>query len=292
MNVKTIVTIALIGLLGVGTAAGIFLSDRSQQQEPPSADVQQEEKEEAPVESSSQKEEQGQSSQETKQQQLAEEFAKEKEEYYLLLANAENPLPQDWSIQTEEVQNGYEMDKRAAPAMREMIQAAKEDGVELMLCSAYRSVEKQQQLFDRSQQAYMAQGMSEEEAYAKTATETAIPGTSEHQTGLAADIVTPTYQMLDAGFADTPAGQWLSEHAAEYGFVLRYPQDKQEVTGIIYESWHYRFVGKTHAKLMKESGLCLEEYLQQELPEGYTGVSDPYDLQKQLYYSKDERGTE
>ena len=281
MNVKTIVTIALIGLLGVGTAAGIFLSDRSQQQEPPSADIQQEEKEEAPVESSSQKEEQGQSSQETKQQQLAEEFAKEKEEYYLLLANAENPLPQDWSIQTEEVQNGYEMDKRAAPAMREMIQAAKEDGVELMLCSAYRSVEKQQQLFDRSQQAYMAQGMSEEEAYAKTATETAIPGTSEHQTGLAADIVTPTYQMLDAGFADTPAGQWLSEHAAEYGFVLRYPQDKQEVTGIIYESWHYRFVGKTHAKLMKESGLCMEEYLQQELPEGYTGASDPYDLPKQ-----------
>ena len=281
MNVKTIVTIALIGLLGVGTAAGIFLSDRSQQQEPPSADVQQEEKEEAPVESSSQKEEQEQSSQETKQQQLAEEFAKEKEEYYLLLANAENPLPQDWSIQTEEVQTGYEMDKRAAPAMREMIQAAKEDGVELMLCSAYRSVEKQQQLFDRSQQAYMAQGMSEEEAYAKTATETAIPGTSEHQTGLAADIVTPTYQMLDAGFADTPAGQWLSEHAAEYGFVLRYPQDKQEVTGIIYESWHYRFVGKTHAKLMKESGLCLEEYLQQELPEGYTGASDPYDLPKQ-----------
>lgn len=281
MNVKTIVTIALIGLLGVGTAAGIFLSDRIQQQEPPSADVQQEEKEEAPVESSSQKEEQEQSSQETKQQQLAEEFAKEKEEYYLLLANAENPLPQDWSIQTEEVQNGYEMDKRAAPAMREMIQAAKEDGVELMLCSAYRSVEKQQQLFDRSQQAYMAQGMSEEEAYAKTATETAIPGTSEHQTGLAADIVTPTYQMLDAGFADTPAGQWLSEHAAEYGFVLRYPQDKQEVTGIIYESWHYRFVGKTHAKLMEESGLCLEEYLQQELPEGYTGASDPYDLPKQ-----------
>ena len=282
MNVKTIVTIALIGLLGVGTAAGIFLSDRSQQQEPPSADVQQEEKEEAPVESSSQKEEeQEQSSQETKQQQLAEEFAKEKEEYYLLLANAENPLPQDWSIQTEEIQNGYEMDKRAAPAMREMIQAAKEDGVELMLCSAYRSIEKQQQLFDRSQQAYMAQGMSEEEAYAKTATETAIPGTSEHQTGLAADIVTPTYQMLDAGFADTPTGQWLSEHAAEYGFVLRYPQDKQEVTGIIYESWHYRFVGKTHAKLMKESGLCLEEYLQQELPEGYTGASEPYDLPKQ-----------
>lgn len=283
MNGKTIVTIALIGLLGVGTAAGIFLSERNQpQQQQPTADIQQKPKEEAPVESSSQKEEeQEQSSQETKQQQLAEEFAKEKEEYYLLLANAENPLPQDWTVQTEDVQNGYEMDKRAAPAMRDMIQAAKEDGVELMLCSAYRSVEKQQQLFDRSQQAYMAQGMSEQEAYAKTATETAIPGTSEHQTGLAADIVTPTYQMLDAGFADTPAGQWLSEHAVEYGFVLRYPQDKQEVTGIIYESWHYRFVGRTHARLMKESGLCLEEYLQQELPEGYTGAGEPYESPEQ-----------
>ena len=261
MNVKTIVTIALIGLLGVGTAAGIFLSDRSQQQEPPSADVQQEEKEEAPVESSSQKEEQGQSSQETKQQQLAEEFAKEKEEYYLLLANAENPLPQDWSIQTEEVQNGYEMDKRAAPAMREMIQAAKEDGVELMLCSAYRSVEKQQQLFDRSQQAYMAQGMSEEEAYAKTATETAIPGTSEHQTGLALDIVDASYQILDQGQEDTLVQQWLIEHSWEYGFVLRYPNAKSEITGIIYEPWHYRYVGREAAREMTELDLCLEEYV-------------------------------
>ena len=113
--------------------------------------------------------------------------------------------------------------------------------------------------------------MSEEEAYAKTATETAIPGTSEASDGLGSRHrhPRPTKCSMQA-FADTPAGQWLSEHAAEYGFVLRYPQDKQEVTGIIYESWHYRFVGKTHAKLMKESGLCLEEYLQQELPESAT----------------------
>ena len=138
-----------------------------------------------------------------------------------------------------------------------MIQAAAEDGVDLMVCSAYRSIEKQQQLFDSSVQRYMAQGMTEEEAYAQTATETAIPGTSEHQTGLAADIVTPTHQTLDPEFADTDAGKWLSEHAHEYGFVQRYPEDKQDITKIIYESWHYRFVGKTHAKLMKESGLCL-----------------------------------
>lgn len=98
------------------------------------------------------------------------------------------------------------MDSRVAGAAREMIQAAAEDGVDLMVCSAYRSIEKQQQLFDSSVQRYMAQGMTEEEAYAQTATETAIPGTSEHQTGLAADIVTPTHQTLDPEFADTDAG--------------------------------------------------------------------------------------
>ena len=189
----------------------------------------------------------------------------------------DNPLPEDWTVETEEVQGGFVMDSRVAGAAREMIQAAAEDGVDLMVCSAYRSIEKQQQLFDSSVQRYMAQGMTEEEAYAQTATETAIPGTSEHQTGLAADIVTPTHQTLDPEFADTDAGKWLSEHAHEYGFVQRYPEDKQDITKIIYESWHYRFVGKTHAKLMKESGLCLEEYLQQEVPEGYTGIRDPFE---------------
>lgn len=218
----------------------------------------------------------GNSSEESYQQ-LAEDFAKEKEEYYLLLANPDNPLPEDWTVETEEVQGGFVMDSRVAGAAREMIQAAAEDGVDLMVCSAYRSIEKQQQLFDSSVQRYMAQGMTEEEAYAQTATETAIPGTSEHQTGLAADIVTPTHQTLDPEFADTDAGKWLSEHAHEYGFVQRYPEDKQDITKIIYESWHYRFVGKTHAKLMKESGLCLEEYLQQEVPEGYTGIRDPFE---------------
>ena len=77
--------------------------------------------------------------------------------------------------------------------------------------------------------------------------------------------------------ADTAAGQWLVEHAHEYGFVLRYPEEKQEITKIIYESWHFRFVGKTHAKLMKEQNLCLEEYLELEVPKGYTGIRDPFE---------------
>ena len=109
---------------------------------------------------------------------------------------------------------------------------------------------------------FVAQGMSREKAEAQTATMIAVPGTSEHHTGLAADIVTPTHQTLDPEFANTEAGKWLQEHAVEYGFVLRDPEEKQDITNIIYESWHYRYVGKEHAKLMKENNLCLEEYLQ------------------------------
>ena len=104
--------------------------------------------------------------------------------------------------------------------------------------------------------------LTKEEAEKITATMIAIPGTSEHHTGLAADIVTPTHQTLDPEFADTAAGKWLQENAAEYGFILRYPEDKQDITKIIYESWHYRYVGVDHAKAITENELCLEEYLE------------------------------
>ena len=108
-----------------------------------------------------------QTEEQSQYEQLAQQFAQEKQEYYLLLANTDNPLPEDWTVETEEVQNGYEMDARVAPAMREMIDAAAADGVDLLVCSAYRSIEKQQSLFDTSVQNYMAQGMTEEEATAR-----------------------------------------------------------------------------------------------------------------------------
>ena len=98
-----------------------------------------------------------QTEEQSQYEQLAQQFAQEKQEYYLLLANTDNPLPEDWTVETEEVQNGYEMDARVAPAMREMIDAAAADGVDLLVCSAYRSIEKQQSLFDTSVQNYMAQ---------------------------------------------------------------------------------------------------------------------------------------
>ena len=288
--------LVLILLLGAITAGAVLLAQNNQKpseeqnnQQSQSSDEEtieeeqptqpQEEEtigEEQPTQPKEEETQQEESSEEQDTRKLAEEFAQEKQEWYLLLANVDNPLPQDFTVETEVVQNSFEMDARVAQTMRDMIDAAAEDGVDLLVCSAYRSIEKQQTLFDEQVQIYLNQGKSRQEAYDLTASAIAIPGTSEHHTGLAADIVTPTHQTLDPEFADTEAGQWLQEHAWEYGFVLRYPEDKQDVTKIIYESWHYRFVGKTHAKLMKESGLCLEEYLQQEVPEGYTGISDPF----------------
>lgn len=274
--------LVLILLLGAITVGAVLLAQNNQKpseeqnnQQSQSSDEETIE-EEQPTQPKEEEMQQEESSEEQDTQKLAEEFAQEKQEWYLLLANVDNPLPQDFTVETEVVQNSFEMDARVAQTMRDMIDAAAKDGVDLLVCSAYRSIEKQQTLFDEQVQIYLNQGKSQQEAYDLTASAIAIPGTSEHHTGLAADIVTPTHQTLDPEFADTEAGQWLQEHAWEYGFVLRYPEDKQDVTKIIYESWHYRFVGKTHAKLMKESGLCLEEYLQQEVPEGYTGISDPF----------------
>ena len=185
------------------------------------------------------------------------------ESWELLLANVDNPLPQGFEVKTAVVQNSFKMDERIADTVKKMIDDAKADGVDLMICSAYRSVDRQQQLFDEQVAQYVAQGKSKADAEALTATMIAIPGTSEHHTGLAADIVTPTHQTLDPQFADTAAGKWLQENAVNYGFILRYPEGKEDITKIIYESWHYRYVGVEHAKIIKEKGLCLEEYIEE-----------------------------
>ena len=111
-------------------------------------------------------------------------------------------------------------------------------------------------------QRLMAAGYDAEEADQKAATVVARPGTSEHELGLAVDIVDAGYQQLDEGQASTPVQQWLMAHCWEYGFILRYPDGKSDLTGIIYEPWHYRYVGVETAQALRESGQCLEEYLQ------------------------------
>ena len=158
---------------------------------------------------------------------------------------------------------GYKFDARAAEDLNAMMQAARDAGLSPMICSAYRSWERQNTLFDKQVVKQQNTGLPYEEAYEKAKTVVAFPGTSEHQTGLAADIVASSHQVLDDSQEQTAEQQWLMEHCWEYGFVLRYPKDKSEITGIIYEPWHYRYVGHEVAQYIHENGLCLEEYHQQ-----------------------------
>ena len=187
-------------------------------------------------------------------------------EWAMFLVNKKNPLPSDYDSRIEttmifESWREYYLDSRAAVYFEKMLNAAKEDGVDLLVVSAYRTIEYQQQNFDRSVQERVDKGMSYDDAYADTLAEVALPGESEHNAGLALDIMSEEYtSMDDDGFENTEAFRWLDKHAAEYGFILRYPKGKQEITGIIYEPWHYRFVGVYYANKIKESGLCLEEF--------------------------------
>lgn len=188
-------------------------------------------------------------------------------DWSLILANSTSPLPDGYAPPEIETIEGYRMDKRIAPNVVRMFTKAREDGVSLMICSGYRPFEKQQELFTNQVQYYLNKGYDEQKADAMTVSMIARPGTSEHQTGLALDIVTPNYQTLDEGFAETAAFKWLAQNAHKYGFVLRYPKDKQGITQIIYEPWHYRYVGIEHAAKIKEAGICLEEYLEQTTKE-------------------------
>lgn len=183
--------------------------------------------------------------------------------WQLRLVNASNPLPDDFTVELTDLPNGKQFDTRAVGALEQMLADGNAQGLSLMVCSAYRSIERQDYLFNSMLQDYISQGYSESEAYNITATIRTPHGCSEHSSGLSADIVSVNYQTLDDGFGDTPEGKWLAEHAVEYGFILRYPAGKQEVTGIIYEPWHFRYVGTENAQKIKDSGLCLEEYLAQ-----------------------------
>lgn len=158
------------------------------------------------------------------------------------------------------------VDSRAADAYASMRDAAAAEGITLYLRSGYRSMETQRQNYNGSVQRYLDAGKSREEAVRLTNEYYTVPGHSEHHTGLAFDIITPEYHnqiySLDDRFADTDAYTWLRAHCAEYGFILRYPKEKEEETQIHFEPWHYRYVGMEHAQYIMEQGLCLEEYIE------------------------------
>ena len=182
------------------------------------------------------------------------------ENWNLIIVNTEREIPSDYVPQLAEVAgSGVYLDYRVAPHYNEMYAAAKKDGIILTPYSGYRSYARQLRNYNNLTNTYMSQyNLSREDAAAKAATVILPPGTSEHNLGIAMDICN-----TNSTFSQQKEYKWLMEHAHEYGFILRYTGEKQPVTGIIPEPWHWRYVGTEHAAAIKESGLCLEDYLEQ-----------------------------
>ena len=185
--------------------------------------------------------------------------------WQLILANPWNTLPENFTVETKSFHNGHSVDRRIFDDLEMMLEAAKREGLSPIICSSYRTLEKQKSLFENKIGKYLSNGLSDQEAAVEAAKWVAVPGTSEHQTGLAVDIVAKSYQILDKEQENTPEQKWLMENSYKYGFILRYPENKSDLTGINYEPWHYRYVGKEAAKEIYENGICLEEYLNQIL---------------------------
>ena len=187
-------------------------------------------------------------------------------DWNLVLINKQHSVPEDYDFTLGTITGRMQCDERIIPNVLEMLKAAKEDGVNLVICSPYRDFNRQEVLFNRKITAYMKKGMSYLDAYRITAQAVTVPGASEHQIGLALDIICDSYASLNEGFGETEAGKWLAKHSCEYGFILRYPLGKEYITGIEYEPWHFRYVGVEAATMITEEGITLEEFVD-ELPD-------------------------
>lgn len=189
-------------------------------------------------------------------------FSVDLEDWKYRLVNDSHPLSEAYQPELVDTVSGKQVHIGIADDLERMIEDAEKEVGKLIVCSAYRDYEKQAELVENSMEKLMLEGYSYAEAHWKTKQQIALVGISEHHTGLAVDLVGEAYQSLDERQADTPAARWLEEHAHEYGFILRYPKEKEEVTGIFYESWHYRYVGEEAAAYIREHQLCLEEFLE------------------------------
>lgn len=184
-------------------------------------------------------------------------------EWQLLLVNPWNTLPEDFEISLTQLKNGHSVDERCYPYLQKMMDDCRAAGLKPVICSSYRTQEKQEQLFHHQVNQYIAKGYLAADARVEAGKSVAVPGTSEHQLGLAVDIVDLLNQNLNESQEETEVQKWLMENSWKYGFILRYPNDKSDITGIIYEPWHYRYVGKDAAREIYEQKICLEEYLAQ-----------------------------
>lgn len=184
----------------------------------------------------------------------------EKNKELLVLVNKENICPEE-GISMRKICNGrLEAADILYSDLCQMLEDAGMEGHQFFIASAYRSAKRQQQLVDEDVRLAMNQGLNYDDALAKTYEETMPAGYSEHQTGLALDILASSNLNMDVSQEQTIENQWLQEHCYEYGFILRYPKDKEDITEISYEPWHFRYVGKEAAKYMKKNKLTLEEF--------------------------------
>ena len=180
----------------------------------------------------------------------------------MTLVNPWNQVPEGYAAYLDTVEEGFLVDRRCAKALMNMLYDCRAAGNLALICSAYRTEEYQQELFDNKIMRLLGEGVAYDQAPIVAARSVAVPGTSEHQLGLAVDIIDELYVNLDYWQQFTSVQQWLMANCTDYGFILRYPNDKSDITGIIYEPWHYRYVGISTAKAVAESGLTFEEYLE------------------------------
>ena len=180
----------------------------------------------------------------------------------ILLVNPWNIVPSDYTPTIKDIEDGYAIDKLCKEPLEQMLADCRAAGHGVAIVSGYRRHSTQITLYNNKVNYFLDQGMSPAKAREEAGKIVAMPGTSEHELGLAVDLVDTDYVSLDEAQENTDTQKWLMEHCWEYGFILRYPNNKSDKTGIIYEPWHYRYVGKEVALELKTSGLCLEEYLE------------------------------
>ena len=183
---------------------------------------------------------------------------KEITDWKLILVNIDNAMPDDYEMELVDIDEYRKFDSRAIDALKDMIEAERKSGASgIWVQSAYRSIEYQEEVFNKQVQEYINEGKTKEEAEELTLKIINKPGTSEHNLGLAVD-----FNYANNDFEDSTAFTWLKENAEDYGFILRYPEDKVEITKVDYEPWHWRYVGIENAKEINKLGLCLEEYIE------------------------------